>query len=191
MTTEKRSHYREETNGNGADALPCGSLIGARWYCVQSKPRDELVAEIQLRQQGFEAYLPQQMEAIPGKDARIRPLFPGYLFVRFDRDRDQWRPICHTRGVYRLFSASPERPIPVPRGVVEAIRAKAAPNGVIYPLEPERTIPPGTKLRITGGAFEFHTGVCQWTGQDRVGLLLQILGGSRVVEVPRSLVEAA
>ena len=32
-------------------------------------------------------------------DSVKRPFFPGYVFVRLDRTRDQWRPIMYSRGV--------------------------------------------------------------------------------------------
>ena len=50
------------------------------------------------------------------------PFFPRYLFVGFDPHVDPWGAIRHTRGVCALIRHAPDRPTPVPVGVVRAGR---------------------------------------------------------------------
>lgn len=103
----------------------CGSLSHShqddpvRWYCVQTKPGAERDAAARLRDQGFTTFLPM---AIADRHRRISavPAAPRYLFVAFDPTAVQWRCICHTHGVARLFLIG-ERPAPARRGQVEAL----------------------------------------------------------------------
>jgi hypothetical protein len=67
--------------------VPSGSRAGARWFCAWTHPRDERRAHLALSQQGFDAYLPLRMDP---RTKSIGSLFPGYLFIRFDADRDAW-----------------------------------------------------------------------------------------------------
>ena len=49
------------------------------------------------------------------------PLFPRYLFVILDLERDRWLSVRSTVGVSRLFTTQDGRPIPVPGGIVESL----------------------------------------------------------------------
>ena len=48
------------------------------------------------------------------------PLFPRYLFVILDLERDRWLSVRSTVGVSRLFTQD-GRPVPVPVGIVESL----------------------------------------------------------------------
>jgi len=76
-----------------------------QWFVVQSKPRREAVAEVNLERQGFETYWPRivQSRRSRGKWRKvIEPLFPRYLFVRLEQGRDDFAPIRSTTGVKEL-----------------------------------------------------------------------------------------
>ena len=94
-----------------------------RWYAVHSQPFAENRAAGQLSDQGFRIYMPRRRRTV--RHARkLRtveaPLFPRYLFVALDLNRDQWRKVNSTFGVSRLVMRG-EQPQPVPLGVVEAL----------------------------------------------------------------------
>jgi hypothetical protein len=74
---------------------------GARavWIAVNAHPNREHTAEAHLRNQEYDAYLPLMRKQI--RHARqvrtvLRPLFPGYLFVRVTSSHMRWRPILST-----------------------------------------------------------------------------------------------
>ena len=48
------------------------------------------------------------------------PLFPRYVFIILDLDRDRWLSVRSTVGVSSLFTCE-GGPVPVPEGVVEAL----------------------------------------------------------------------
>ena len=60
-----------------------------RWYVAQTHAQAEAKALLNLARQGFQSYLPQYVKR--RRHARRvewvkAPLFPRYLFVRFDLD---------------------------------------------------------------------------------------------------------
>ena len=61
------------------------------WYLIQFKPNSHRLAERNLRQQGFETFLPMQ-KITHRKISRfvndLKPLFPGYMFVSVKSDLD-------------------------------------------------------------------------------------------------------
>ena len=179
-------------------ALSCGSYC-PRWFIVRTHWGEEAQAAEQIVKQGFTAYLPEHVvESTRGKRARRDdvvvdgtgrlgrrlPLFPRYLFVYFDPDVDHWRPICSTRGVERLFSETPERPSPVPHGIVESLLELPKIVAVFKPPSLE-----GKTLRVQGGPWNQFEGICKWSSDTRVGVLMSVFGrqGS-VVPFPRDQV---
>ena len=78
-----------------------------RWFLAHTQPKSERKAELHLGAQGFRTYLPQIQKTI--RHARqLRtvqaPLFPRYLFVILDLERDRWLSVRSTVGVSRLFT---------------------------------------------------------------------------------------
>lgn len=168
----------------GANAPECGSHGGARWYAVQAKPRQETTAQRQLNNQHFQAFLPM-VASQRARSVELVPLFPGYLFVLFDRSRDRWRAICSTRGVKTLMGPSPENPTAMPRGAVEHLLQTASLRAIVQDITP-LPIAPGSSVRIGAGPFADQSGICLWSDHRRVRLLMEILGGARELELPRS-----
>jgi len=53
-----------------------------------------------------------------------RPVFHGYLFVKFDLSGWRWRAINSTQGIIRLLPMGSEEPVALPRGFVEALQSR-------------------------------------------------------------------
>jgi transcription antitermination factor NusG len=101
-----------------------------RWFLAHTLPKSECRAELHLGAQGFRTYFPQFQKTV--RHARqlrtVRaPLFPRYLFVSLDLDRDRWLSVRSTVGVSSLFSCL-GRPVPVPVGIVEALIERSEAN---------------------------------------------------------------
>lgn len=163
-----------------------------RWYVVQTHARAEQRAVWHLRNQDFEAYLPQYLKR--RRHARrtdwVRaPLFPGYLFVAIDIARMRWRAIASTIGVCRLVSDG-ERPMPVPPGVVEEIRAREDGDGLVR-MASQRPFKRGEVVQITSGALADRAGLfeCQ-VEEERVILLIELLGRQVKVKMPLEAIAA-
>ena len=163
----------------------CGSHC-PRWFVVQTHPREESRAQREILNQGIPTFLP--MVAVQRRRAvELVALFPGYLFVLFDLARDRWRPIASTRGVQRIMGAAPDRPTAVPAGIVEHLLKTQDLRSVIRAIAPI-PIPIGSTVRIGAGPFADQAGICLWSDDRRVRLLMEILGGSREIEVARSVI---
>jgi len=140
----------------------------------------ERVALSHLRQQDFEAYLPEVLIVDKRKRQRIRPLFPNYLFVAFNVMDMAWRTIPHTVGVRRLFSSDVEKPIPLPAGFVEELQQHGRPE------QPERVQPlvqDGDLVKLLSGPFKNFQGLARLAPRSRVYVLLRMLGQERLVAV--------
>ena len=106
---------------NSYVALPRPQLS---WYALRVQSRLSSLASTTLRGKGYEEFLPLYRARRRWSD-RIKelelPLFPGYLFCRFDVS-DRLMPILTTPGVIGILGAG-KTPVPVDIEEIEAIRA--------------------------------------------------------------------
>lgn len=159
-----------------------------RWYCVSIRPGMRFIAIDALVRQGYPTLMPMIERELRDGGRTLSQMFPGYLFVRFDRDGERWRPIASTIGVMRLFGSSPERPTPIPFGIVENMARIAGPDGQVIIQLPD-IFRMGQRLRLTNGPFADLIGVCRLSDGDRIRLLVEAMGHAIEVDVARSMVE--
>lgn len=148
------------------------------WYVAETLPRKEALAALHLDRQRFEYFLPRYRKArrhARKVDTVLAPLFPGYIFVRFDRDCSNWRSINGTFGVRRLICSESGALRAMPGRIVEHLQSRC--DGNIYQTPVER-FRPGQKVRIITGPFADLTAqVLTLDDKGRVALLLDILSG--------------
>ena len=165
----------------------------SQWYAVQTQPRSEDRAVGHLLRQGFDVYMPRYAKKrrhARRVDTVAAPLFPGYLFIRRDLDSAPWRSIDGTRGVIRIVRHG-DHPAPLPDGIVESLREHEGEGGLHTPASLQ-VFAPGKRLRIIGGAFDEYVGVFErMSADERVVLLLNLLGRTVQVKLPISAVDAA
>ena len=81
--------------------------MSKEWFILQFKSNSHHLAAKNLKRQGFETFLPLY-ETTSQKLSRFvnvsKPLFPGYMFVKFDRTETGWHKINNTYGVSRLIT---------------------------------------------------------------------------------------
>jgi transcriptional antiterminator RfaH len=167
-------------------------MIGAAsWYVVFAHPNGEEVAARHLERQGFSTYLPRRLtiRRHARKEEQVaRPLFPRYLFVGLDLDKQRWRAVHSTTGVSRLVCRG-DAPVRVPDGVVEGLMEEHDENGYVRLGTQFRS---GDRVRILGGAFANLVGLYEeMTDTQRVTLLLELLGRQVRVAVAPKYLEAA
>jgi transcription antitermination factor NusG len=94
------------------------------WYAVRIQSRLASVAATTLRGKGYEEFLPLYRSRRRWSD-RFKeldlPLFPGYLFCRFDVT-GRLLPILTTPGVIGIVGAG-KTPLPIDEDEIEAVRA--------------------------------------------------------------------
>ena len=129
-----------------------------------------------LENQDFTAFLPLQKltnRKSSGFQTRIRPLFPGYMFVAQDPIAGQWRKINSTRGVARLVCLAAE-PTPVPLLIMNELFERCDANGVFQRSE---KLVNGDVVKISQGPFSGMIGkIVEIEPSHRVHLLLDFLG---------------
>jgi transcriptional antiterminator RfaH len=155
-----------------------------RWYVVHTQARQEARAEANLRRQGFEAWLPLIRHArrhARRVDSTLAPLFPRYIFVQLDLTRQPWRSINGTFGVVRLL-CNGDTPLVVPAGFVEEIMQRCDEAGTI--IGPPHPLVVGEPVKVAMGRFNLEGLFETRSGQDRVVLLIKLLGREVRASVP-------
>jgi transcription antitermination factor NusG len=151
------------------------------WFALQVRVRHEVAVSDHLKGKGYEWFLPLYKSRRRWSD-RVKeieaPLFPGYLFCRFDpHDR---LPILKTPGVAQIVGYN-HIPIPVDEHEIMAIRRLVA-SGV--PNFPCAYLEVGSKVRIDTGALRGLEGILtDVKGKRRLVLSISLLQRSVAVEI--------
>ena len=163
------------------------------WFVVATKPNGERTAEVNLRQQGFDVFVPLMQKT--RRHARrvetvLRPLFPGYLFIQFDAATMPWRSVNGTFGVRHILSNN-GRPQPIVTEFVETLKAAMGSNGAVEEYTPSLT--QGDTVEIMNGAMQGHLATILSTDDHgRVRILLTMMGGDIVSTIsPEDLEKAS
>ncbi len=161
------------------------------WFLAQLKPNSFRIAERNLVRQGFQTFLPLHEETRRARGTfttRLRPLFPGYLFVAFDIGKDGWRKVNSTYGITRIVSLGKD-PTPVPSDLVRDLMQRCDRDGQLLPVE---TFKPGDEVRVINGPFANFIATVESIDADRrVWVLMEIMGGPNRVSVSAQQVREA
>jgi transcriptional antiterminator RfaH len=153
----------------------------SRWFVVQTNPGMEKFAAHNLEDQEFRVFFPRVIQKITRKksvEIVERPLYAGYLFVRFNPKRAKWRSINGTRGVYRLLGSTDQSVCPLPKGFVEKLK-RSSKRGIITLEKTEQIVHsflPGQKVQIKAGALAGQTAVYQKALKNQALIMLTLLG---------------
>lgn len=166
--------------------------MSAKWYVLRTKPNKERSVHRMLVQEGdFEVYFPAiRVQPVNPRASKIRPYFPGYMFVNVDLERHgdnalRWTP--GTQGLVRFGG----QPAPVPEHLIYELQKRLA------KLQEERDRPEdefqaGDRVRIVDGPLEGYEAIFdrRLSGKDRVQLLLSLLSGQATrVKLENSQIE--
>lgn len=96
------------------------------WYVARTNIRSEAKADANLRNAGFETYLPMVRFERVNKRTHIvhtfeRPLMSRYLFVAFPRHAKHFGFARACEGVERILGDVDDHPIPVPFALVKGL----------------------------------------------------------------------
>lgn len=150
--------------------------MAAHWYALRVKPHKERIVNQQLQVEAVTTYFPAvKVKPVNPRAAKLRPYFPGYLFVRSDLsvmgvNAFRWTPGAH--GLVRYG----DTPVIVPDNLLEAIKQRLAAieagGGLVL-----SSIKQGDSIRILSGPFAGYDAIFDacLPGQERVRVLLAFL----------------
>jgi transcriptional antiterminator RfaH len=165
----------------------------ARWYVIYTKTNEEDRAERNLAAWGLETFYPRikkkQVNEFTGKTIYFsRPLFPRYIFARFDAETSLHK-VCNTRGVQKVLSID-YKPTPVSDEVVTLLQSKVVEDGFIRLNEMFKR---GDEVLIKDGSLKGINGIFDrtTTARNRVMILLTAINYQATLVVARDLVQRA
>jgi transcriptional antiterminator RfaH len=152
------------------------------WFAVHAKRFRETLGAASVSALGVEVFLPLASAELARNSVikhRFIPLFPGYFFARLDPQRSL-EPVEASRGVLYVVKAG-AFPIPVDERVLEELKERMGPDGLITIQPPE--IRMGDRVSIREGAFAGMAGkvVAEPDDRRRVTILLETLWQARVL----------
>ena len=152
-----------------------------QWFAVAAKPRQEQIAEANLRRQGYHAVVPL-IEARKRRQNKwttvTEPLFSGYLFVQLELGKDNLAPIRSTLGCRDLVRIGPGL-VPVPDAVMTPLLSLSS-----SPKTGEVLFSEGDEVAILAGDFKGLQGIYKLAkGKDRAEVLIALLGKERPITV--------
>lgn len=159
------------------------------WYVIQTKPKREEEAKSYLSTKGVEIFNPL-METILIRNGKLnkefKPLFPNYIFGRFDIDQ-KYNLVRWARGVKKILGFGGNFST-VSEEVVELIKERTDTNGIVrksYHFEPNDLV------RIKYGPLKDLLGIFdRWVSDsERVRVLMSLIGYQPAIEIHCSLIE--
>jgi len=153
------------------------ATVDLPWYVVHTKVRQEQIACENLVRQGYVVYLPRIkiLKRYRGcQQVRFDPLFPRYLFLQPGSGDHSIAPVRSTFGVTNIvhFGQEPAVMRPVALKSIREFEARrnAASDEDISPFEP------GKSVRVVAGPLVGLEGLVSAVSQERVIILMQLLG---------------
>ena len=144
------------------------------WYAIRVNPQQEERANGNLTAWGVESFSPRLKKGRRNEFTGIttyfsKPMFPGYIFARFDADRLLHK-VWYTRGVHSVigFGGSPS---PVADEVIDLLQTQVGEDGYVKLGDDLKR---GDKIVVTEGPLKNFVGVFErrMKGSERVMVLL-------------------
>lgn len=174
----------------------CGGMV--EWHIISTEWQAESLAAVEIAKLGFQVFRPKVRIRTAG--TRLRPArieitdaFPGYLFVSWP-DAAPWGRLKATEGVNLILRAvgDNDRPATVPEAFMDWIMGECGANGILRDEAPPERLPPipvNSWVRIARGPMAGRVALCEWSTDQRVALLFEIMGGQTRAKARRDHVE--
>jgi transcriptional antiterminator RfaH len=166
----------------------------SQWYVMYTKPRQEVVALENLQRQNYSVFFPQarlqKRKAGQGSAQVVEPLFPRYMFIHLQVGVSDFSKLRSTKGCVDLVKFG-GKPSVVPQELVELIQSQVDCDSVLDLLTLNE-LEVGGLVRVAEGPFEGMLGkIASRRSDQRVIVLLNVLGAERSVELARSYLDKA
>ncbi len=152
------------------------------WYVAKSKPQKERWLTSSLSSLGVEVYCPQIVGRRRGRSV-TEPLFPTYLFCRFDPDTSDWPSIRWAQGL-SYFLGVDGGPCRIPDDLVDYIRRRVEMWN--EDEDSAQRLNAGDRIKIANGPFSGLEGIFQHyvSSRQRCLILVNVVSRFTAVEIP-------
>jgi transcriptional antiterminator RfaH len=158
--------------------------MSKEWFILQFKSNSHHQAVKNLNQQGFETFLPLH-DTTSRKLSRFintsKPLFPGYMFIKFDRVESNWHKINNTYGVSRLITFNSILKS-IPTKFVDNLMERYDLSGKLLPIQ---KLKEGDQVAVLTGPFaNFIATVEKYEADHRIWILMDLMGRMTKIQAP-------
>ncbi len=154
------------------------------WYVVRAQTKREHMSARYIRKElGLEVVAPQIRYTKVTRRGKVlwkEAMFPGYLFVKFDRYVDE-KAVCYAPGVLKLVRFGDYVP-GIEEEFVQNLKDIVGDEEV---LDLQCGVELGQEYEVASGVLKGNVGevVEVLSGGQRALLLMEMIGGERVIEV--------
>ena len=158
--------------------------MSKEWFILQFKSNSHHLAAKNLNRQGFETFLPLH-ETTSRRLSRFintsKPLFPGYMFIRFDKAEPEWHKINNTYGVSRLITFNSILKS-IPTSFVDNLMKRYDLSGKLLPIQ---KLKKGDQVTVLKGPFaNFIATVEKYEADQRIWILMDLMGRKTKIQTP-------
>jgi len=158
--------------------------MSKEWFILQFKSNSHNQAKKNLTRQGFETFLPLH-DTTSRKLSRFintsKPLFPGYMFIRFDKAESEWHKINSTYGVSRLITFNSHLKS-IPTKFVDSLMKRYDLSGKLLPI---KKLKKGDHITVVKGPFaNFIATVEKYEADQRIWILIDLMGRKTKIQTP-------
>jgi transcription termination/antitermination protein NusG len=145
-----------------------------QWFAIWTQSHCEQLVHDQLLGKGMRPFLPTIRTW--SRRAGVRrlipvPMFPSYLFIRCEMDKDRYIEVLKSRGVVRLLGERWDRLTPIPDAEMESVQRIANTDIAVMPHPYLRE---GQRVRIGVGPLTGLEGILLRTKPNRGLLVLSV-----------------
>lgn len=157
-----------------------------QWFAIRTRSNREWTTAGSLTGQGYETFLPlYQPPGVRGGKRLEKPLFPGYLFCRFDVK--QRLPILQNSGVVHIVSIG-NAPAPLQDEEVESLKIAAQAPASLNRY-PEFIV--GDMVTVTTGPLKGARGTILRDGGDLLVISITLLQRSVSITISKEWADTA
>ena len=113
-------------------------------------------------------------------DHNLRPLFPGYMFVKVHSELGPWRKINNTKGVSRLLSFNGQ-PKSLPLSLISGLKLRCDASGKMLP---PKNLVKGDQVELLKGPFAHFVAIVETIDvEQRIWVLMEFMGQETRIRV--------
>jgi len=158
--------------------------MAEKWYVARTEPRSEHLAEDRLERDGYQVFLPRIRSTNINPRNEFVPLFPGYLFLKLDREMSPIKPSHRLMGWVSFDGETPW----IPDSTMDELMLKV--NEINGQGGLWRRFKVGDKVEIVSGSIQGLGEVIKdgKSSNARVQVLLQFMGRLLQAQIPREYI---